>query len=48
MGKCGKRLVKLWVYVAPDGTEYEMQHLTDVMNRVRDEGGTWEKRYVRR
>jgi hypothetical protein len=48
VGRCGKRLIKEYVHVAPDGTETVGKQLLDVMHMIGERGGTWKKRSVRR
>jgi hypothetical protein len=48
MGKCGKRLYKEWIYVAPDGTEVVCKNLVDAVMMVANRGGRYYRRSQRR
>jgi len=47
MGRCGKRLVRQFVHIAPDGTETVYPEPVGMMNAVAQQGGKWERRSKR-
>jgi len=48
VGRCGKRLYKEWIYVAPDGTEHLCVNLVDCVQLVASQGGSYYRRSQRR